>query len=163
MCPHFKCFEQPLELTNGREVNNRETERGGGNNEERWWWGRRGTGFLHKLYVLVSVCSCLYLGHSRIKICVFTFVGLCMWHAGVKCVWETVALSKCLSLMGMTLPSAVQPSCVGKLANLCVATMTILPVISFLFPLLFLLFSNSLSFLFPLSLHQRAFFVSSVA
>lgn len=52
------------------------------------------------------------------------------------CVWETVAQLaqlKCLSLMGMTLPSAVQPSCVGKcvFVYFCVATMNILLVISF--------------------------------
>lgn len=80
-------------------------------------------------------------------------MGLCIWPARVRvCVWETVAQLKSLSLMGMTLPSAVHPSCVGKcvFVYFCVAAVNILPVTPF----------SLLSYKFFSSF---AFFVSSVA
>lgn len=55
--------------------------------------------------------------------------------------WETVAHLKCLSLMGMTLPS-----CVGKnvFVLFCAAKMNILSVIPFFLSVLHFLLSNFL-------------------
>lgn len=72
--------------------------------------------------------------------------------------WETVAQLKCLLLMGMALPSAIQPSFVWASERLCIfffsvfAVMYILSVI-FIFPQLNFMVSSSPTF--SLLLHQR--------
>lgn len=86
-------------------------------------------------------------------------VGLCMWHTRVKCVWETVVHLKCLSLMGMTLPS-----CVGKnvFVQFCAAEMNILSVIP-IFPFFLAFFCCPISY-FSLLFHttSKGLFVSYV-
>lgn len=90
-------------------------------------------------------------------------MGFCVWHARVKCVWESVAQLKCLSLMGMTLPSAVQPSCVGIMC-LCIFVLgTWIFSQWFIFSFLLYFWSPAPSFSLPFHTTSKGWFVSSVA
>ena len=79
----------------------------------------------NKLYIscmCFSQCVCMRLWSYMFvsvtylngNLFIVMLLGLCMGLARVKCVWETAAQLKYPSLMGMTLPSAVQTFRVGK-------------------------------------------------
>lgn len=118
-------------------------------------WGRRLYTSFMCLSLWIYVCIRLYSRH-RIKMCMcFMAAGLCTWHARIKCAWESVAQAQ-VSLMGMTLPSAVQPCCVGKLCifiTMSHVTVNILSSVSIFFLLLHY-FGQLPPFLSLFSLHH---------